>query len=169
MAAFRLGDFNLMISTDILEEGIDIPDCSHVIKFDEIVNYRSFIQSKGRCRKQGGLFYMFVEEKCRQSFLKKYFHFKDTEARLKDILYKSTRDSPTLEEINVNLYNDIIPPYYVDGEKSGACLTAITSMSLLYQYCNSLCSDGFTNIEPYWYKIRCVGTDSRKFIFKFLY
>ena len=39
-----------LVCTDVLEEGIDITQCNLVIRFDEIVVFRSWVQSKGRAR-----------------------------------------------------------------------------------------------------------------------
>ena len=47
----RTGKKTLLISTSVLEEGVDIPACDLVICFDAISNLRSFVQRRGRARK----------------------------------------------------------------------------------------------------------------------
>jgi ERCC4-related helicase len=49
---FRNRRKNLIISTDALEEGIDITACHMVICFDKIPNLKSFIQRRGRARQE---------------------------------------------------------------------------------------------------------------------
>ena len=49
---FRGGQRNLIISTDVLEEGIDISACSVVICYDKPPNLKSFIQRRGRARQK---------------------------------------------------------------------------------------------------------------------
>jgi ERCC4-related helicase len=49
---FRNRRKNLIISTDVLEEGIDITACHMVICFDKIPNLKSFIQRRGRARQE---------------------------------------------------------------------------------------------------------------------
>ena len=43
---FRQKELNLLISTSVLEEGVDIPKCNLVVRFDLPVDYRSYVQSK---------------------------------------------------------------------------------------------------------------------------
>ncbi len=47
---FRDGAFNVLVSTSVVEEGVDVRKCNLVVKFDGIANYREYVQSKGRAR-----------------------------------------------------------------------------------------------------------------------
>lgn len=47
---FRMHDCNVLIGTSILEEGIDVPKCNLVIRWDPPTTYRSYVQCKGRAR-----------------------------------------------------------------------------------------------------------------------
>ena len=47
---FRIHECNLLISTSILEEGIEIPKCNFVMRFDFPKNYQSYVQCKSRAR-----------------------------------------------------------------------------------------------------------------------
>lgn len=47
---FRMHDCNLLIGTSVLEEGIDLPKCNLVVRWDAPVTYRSYVQCKGRSR-----------------------------------------------------------------------------------------------------------------------
>ena len=51
---FRSGQLNLLISTSVGEEGIDIPDCTFAIKYDVMSNEISAVQSRGRVRAKEG-------------------------------------------------------------------------------------------------------------------
>nr|VZI49626.1 unnamed protein product [Spirometra erinaceieuropaei] len=43
---FRKGAFNVLVATDVIEEGLDVRACNVVIKVDPVTNFRSFIQSQ---------------------------------------------------------------------------------------------------------------------------
>ena len=51
-----------MVSTSVVEEGIDVPACNLVVKFDFPTTFRSYIQSKGRARKSGSRYVLLIEE-----------------------------------------------------------------------------------------------------------
>lgn len=50
LAEFRARQKDLIIATDVLEEGIDVAACNLVICFDPPSNLKSFIQRRGRAR-----------------------------------------------------------------------------------------------------------------------
>lgn len=56
----RSGKKNLLIATSVLEEGIDVSACHLVVCFDAINNLRSFIQRRGRARKERSKFVIFL-------------------------------------------------------------------------------------------------------------
>lgn len=47
---FKSGEINLIIATNVLEEGIDLQECNLVICYDNPKNFRSYVQTKGRAR-----------------------------------------------------------------------------------------------------------------------
>ncbi|RYC56457.1 hypothetical protein CHU98_g9758 [Xylaria longipes] len=58
---FRNGELNCLFATSAGEEGIDIPDCNIVIRFDLYKTVIQYIQSRGRARRVGSKFYQMVE------------------------------------------------------------------------------------------------------------
>ncbi|KAK1728887.1 LOW QUALITY PROTEIN: RNase3 domain-containing protein [Colletotrichum acutatum] len=58
---FRRGEVNCIFSTQVAEEGIDIPACNVVMRFDLYKSVIQYIQSKGRARQQDSEYLSFVE------------------------------------------------------------------------------------------------------------
>ena len=58
---FRRHEFNLLIATCVVEEGLDIPKCNVVYRFDFPKNFCSYVQSKGRARAKDSSYYILVD------------------------------------------------------------------------------------------------------------
>jgi ERCC4-related helicase len=59
---FRAGALNVILATSVLEEGIDVYSCHLVICFERPKNLKSFVQRRGRARKQESKYVIFVPE-----------------------------------------------------------------------------------------------------------
>jgi endoribonuclease Dicer len=61
--AFRTNKANILVATSVAEEGMDIPACNVVIRFDPIQTPVSMIQSRGRARQENSTFIVMEEMK----------------------------------------------------------------------------------------------------------
>lgn len=56
---FRDREINILVSTEALEEGLDVQACDFVIRFDYCRTTKSYIQGAGRARRQGARVFLF--------------------------------------------------------------------------------------------------------------
>lgn len=61
-----------MVATSVLEEGIELPRCNLVVRFDPVEDYRSHAHSKGRARQQKSYYIILMESACMEGFLQTY-------------------------------------------------------------------------------------------------
>lgn len=85
---FRDGTINLIISTDALDEGIDVALCNTIICFDRPDNLRSYIQKRGRARQKRSTFIMMAPDTLSPEDVQFYKH---VEKRINALLDDETR------------------------------------------------------------------------------
>lgn len=77
---FRIRACNLLIGTSFLEEGIELPKCNLVIRFDVPKHYRSYINTKERARAANSLFCLLVGPNEKDDFVHELAKYYETEA-----------------------------------------------------------------------------------------
>lgn len=58
---FHAGELNVLVATSIAEEGLDIPDCNMIVRFDLYHTMIQYIQSRGRARLRDSKYFHMVE------------------------------------------------------------------------------------------------------------
>lgn len=147
---FLSGRTNVLVASEVLEEGIDIQKCNLVVKFDVPKNYRSYIQSKGRARHRSSKYIMMVPSTTTEvSFKTKYNTYRDTENALQTLLIGRTEGhrEPDDQEVAAELYDNLVPPYVT----SCSNVNLTSAIPLINRYCSMLPQDKFTQLTPLWY------------------
>lgn len=85
---------NLVISTSILEEGIDISACNVVICFESPPNLKSFIQRRGRARQSKSKYIIMFEQERGREIMSKWQKLED---EMKEIYMNDMRKLSELE------------------------------------------------------------------------
>ncbi|KAI0009988.1 hypothetical protein F4779DRAFT_579491 [Xylariaceae sp. FL0662B] len=139
MHRFRHGDLNCIFATSVAEEGLDIPDCNLVIRFDLCKTMIQYVQSRGRARRKDSKFFHMVEM-TNHGQIQSVFDNEDSEARLRQFY-------GTLSEDRLLTRNDYNIDYFLSQEKShrtyivpstGAKLTYKMSLVILANFVSTL-------------------------------
>ncbi|XP_076046437.1 endoribonuclease dcr-1-like [Oratosquilla oratoria] len=141
---FRKGEFNVIVSTSVLEEGIDVRVCNLVIRFDPPKTFRSYVQSRGRARDSPSRYVFFashVDEMRGDIVL-----YREMERCLKSKCHD--RLHPDEEDIKDNFRSDEELPPYAPYGTSGPKVTMNSALSLVNKYCQTLPQDKFTKLGP---------------------
>lgn len=146
---FKKNETNVIVTTNVLEEGIDLQMCNTVIKYDHPMTFASYEQSKGRARMKDSEYIVILDNSQKEDFLTKYRLYKAIEEQLKKCLVGKTinRPEPLEQDVHKELYNELIPPYFTT---IGAKLDALSAIQLLNRYCMGMPRDAFTNTNVTW-------------------
>nr|QXE98926.1 Dicer-2 [Aedes aegypti] len=149
---FKKNETNVIVTTNVLEEGIDLQMCNTVVKYDHPQTFASYQQSKGRARMKNSQYMVMLDNENRHIFLEKYRLYKSIEEELRRCLIGKTinRPDPLDADVHKELYNEIIPPFFT---AKGAKLDALSAIQLLNRYCMGMPRDAFTNTNVTWERI----------------
>ncbi|EGD99987.1 hypothetical protein TESG_07315 [Trichophyton tonsurans CBS 112818] len=136
----KSGKKNLLVATSVLEEGIDVSACDLVVCFDPPKQLRSFVQRRGRARKQSSKFVIFYAEddtathkdwEAMEDIMKeRYFNNKEFIDRLRE---EDDEEDVEYESLRI--------------ESTGALLTLENARSHLSHFCSTLPCE-FTDTQP---------------------
>nr|AFK29469.1 Dicer1 [Locusta migratoria]BAW35364.1 Dicer1 [Locusta migratoria] len=156
---FRMRECNLLVGTSVLEEGIDVPKCNLVIRFDVPSMYRSYVQSKGRARAPDAHYLLMIEESRTEEFIESLAQYFEIEQLL---LRKCANKEPSEEEeMEADKWTNVIDAYSPPASPNHSSVNMSTAIGLVNRYspscdaapgvyCAKLPSDTFTRLSPLW-------------------
>ncbi|GJM92126.1 hypothetical protein PR202_ga08557 [Eleusine coracana subsp. coracana] len=123
--SFRSGKVNLLFTTDVAEEGIHIPDCSCVVRFDLPRTTCSYVQSRGRARRKDSQYILMIER---------------GNVKQDNLISAIVRSKNSMVEAASNREPDDLHPNFFPAEEineylistTGAKITTASSISVLY-------------------------------------
>lgn len=133
MKRFRSRDCNVLVATSVLEDGIDVPACHLVVRYDLPQSFRAYIHSKARARAKKAHYILMVENNCINKFLEdlSYFHATEQILLFKSGYYNTLNDASSgLTEVEL----DALQAPYVSCENSKVCASLTNAVSIINRY-----------------------------------
>ncbi|PSN68956.1 P-loop containing nucleoside triphosphate hydrolase protein [Corynespora cassiicola Philippines] len=139
---FRQGKTNLILTTSVLEEGIDVSSCHLVICFEQPKNLKSFVQRRGRARKQKSKYFIFSPI---HGNLRTPETWESLEEEMKRAYLNDLREAREAEERELS--EDVGEMYY-QVANTGALLTLDNASQHLHHFCSLLGSGPYVDTRP---------------------
>ncbi|KAM0346655.1 hypothetical protein ACHAPU_005367 [Fusarium lateritium] len=155
---FKRGSINCLFATQVAEEGIDVPDCDLIIRFDLYKSVIQYVQSKGRARKAHSRYITMLEEGNMRQLrsikqatgdamaLQKFCQALPADRKLQD---------DSFDEM-LEIQNELMQQQIYEIPSTGARLTFASSLEILARFASTFEGDDKAD-----YHVQKVGTRYR--------
>ncbi|KAG6085410.1 hypothetical protein E4U15_001268 [Claviceps sp. LM218 group G6] len=135
---FQTGEINCLFATQVAEEGIDVPDCDLIIRFDLHESAIQYIQSRGRARQAKSTYINMVEEDNLKQKRQLMEASRDAIAlrRFISILSADRKVADVAQSVDVELQGTSQRVVHIPG--TGAQLSYDSSLQVLAKFVSSL-------------------------------
>ncbi|KAF2201242.1 dicer-like protein 1 [Delitschia confertaspora ATCC 74209] len=160
VAKFRRGELNCLFATQVAEEGLDIPQCNLVVRFDLYKTMISYVQSRGRARHRNSK-YLHMMEAGNSFHMQAYWEARSSEKVMREFCQglPSDRLIDQLDEDSKLWKGEGGVRSYTEPT-TGARLTYGSSLGVVAHFVASLPQGYEVALQPHY----IVGTQQGKFI-----
>ncbi|KAH8433816.1 Dicer-like protein 2 [Aspergillus melleus] len=139
---FRDGRKNLIIATDVLEEGIDISACKAVVCYDKPPNLKSFVQRRGRARQKQSVYGILLSKVDESGDFAKWQGLEKAMIEAYQDEERLLQEARFLEELDEDVGGRLMV------QSTGAVLTADVACAHLNHFCAVLPRETYVDNAP---------------------
>ncbi|KAG0334359.1 hypothetical protein BG000_008399 [Podila horticola] len=147
---FRDKEYNLLVSTSVAEEGLDVQPCNVVIRFDPVDTTTSYIQSRGRARRKDSRYIMLQEcNNRREEAMLVKMHRGEQNMRTWCNNLENDRTDTSLEVIDspkTRMASMFVQQHLVSS--THALITLASAIPLVHRFCSVLSRDVYFEWRP---------------------
>lgn len=150
LEAFRSGTFGVVIATNVIEEGFNVPTCGLVVMFNSIVSSKAYIQSRGRGRHAKARYVVLLsEQSVRGSRDRETLLAAKEGAQAMKVAVKQLKagDPSGLAFRSSQLRQRSSPEPFLASRSTAACVRASAAPDLLLQFCGTLPQDKYISVQ----------------------
>ncbi|KAJ6117880.1 hypothetical protein N7523_005778 [Penicillium sp. IBT 18751x] len=142
LSEFRAGQKNLIVATDVLEEGLDVSTCSVVVCYDKPPNLKSFVQRRGRARHQRSTYAIMKSMEDASLDLQNWQELEQAMVRAYQNDERRRREAWELESIDEEVASSLFVP------STSARMSADDAIQHLLHFCAVLPIDDYADNRP---------------------